>query len=391
MKTPKKEIYSRIAKLQSEMQKKNIDATLILQKTNLFYLSGTAQDAHLFIPANGMPYLMVKKDFERAKKESSIISVVQIKSIKEIFSYIQKKPIKNIALEADVLPANIYLKYQSFLEPIEICDISKIIKKIKMIKSQYEIDILKQAADMHNKLFSAVPSFLKSGITELELAGNLEAVSRKNGHQGFVRMRGFNQELFYGHIMSGASATTQSFFNGPTGGSGTNPSFPQGAGYNKIKKNEPVLIDYTGIYNGYIVDQTRIFSIGEISKELLFAHEIALKIKEEIIKKCKPKTNGKDLFDIAIEIATDAGLSENFMGFKKNRPTFVGHGVGLELDEMPVIAKNFNIEMKEKMVIALEPKFIFPEQGVVGVEDTFFVTKDGLKQITYFDDALQIL
>ena len=392
--TPKSEIENRIKKLQIAMQKKEIAGVLIIQKADLFYFSGTCQDAQLFVPASfsEKPFLMVKKSFERAKKESPIEDIRELKSSKELFSAIFEVVTKGeIALELDVLPAATYLKYKKFFSPLEIVDISSTIRKIRAIKSFYEIDLLKKSATILEKLFTKAPMFLKEGTREIDIAKELELICRSEGSQGFVRVRRFNLELYWGHIMSGASAAVSSFFDGATGGSGVNVSFPQGAGYNKIKKNEPILIDYTSTYEGYMVDQTRIFSIGKISNKLLRAHSVALNIKKEIIKNCKVGANGKDMYDIAVKLAEEAGLINNFMGIGKDRAMFVGHGIGIELDELPVLAKGFNIDMKAGMVLAIEPKFVFEGEGVVGVEDTFVIRDENLEQITLSDDAVKVI
>ena len=390
--TPQKELQDRISKFQEKLLNNNIDGALIIQKADLFYFSGTAQNAHLFIPVQGEPVLMVKKSLRRARDESSLTKIVSMKSLKEslkeIVNYLNGKG--KIGLEMDVLPASLYFKYEKALKPLEVVDISTLVREVRTIKSTYEINRLKEAAKLNHLMFSQIPQILKEGMTEVEFAGELEAIYRKNGHQGTIRMRGFNQDLYYGHLMSGWNLAYPSFFDGPTGGTGLNPSYPQSAGYKKINKNEPVMVDYVGVYNGYMVDQARIFSIGELPSKLVEAYQTALKIKAEIIEHTKPGISGKDLFEMAHHIASNTGFQNYFLGYE-DRISFIGHGVGIELDEWPVIAKNLDIVLKPGMVFALEPKFIFPDLGAVGIEDTFVITEDGLQQITFFDESIQII
>ena len=390
--TPKKEIENRILKFQKQMIEKDIKGALIIQKADLFYFSGTSQDAYLFIPSVGKPILMVKKSFERAKKESPVENILELKNLREVSSTILDfVESGSIGLEFDVVPASTYLKYQKTLNPLKIVDVSNIIRTVRAIKSPYELSLIKKAADINNKVFVNAPKFLKEGAKEIDVAIQLEAITRKEGSQGFVRVRKFNLELFYGHLMSGKSASIPGFFDGAMSGPGLNISFPQGAGENKIKKNEPIIVDFCSIYEGYMVDQTRMFSIGKIDDKLQRAFDISLNIKKEIMNSCKAGTNGKDMYNLAIDIADKAGLLDNFMGYKKTRAMFIAHGIGIELDELPVLAKDFDIELEENMVIALEPKFVFPNEGVVGIEDTFVVTQNGLEQITYFDDDIKVL
>jgi Xaa-Pro dipeptidase len=389
--TPERELYNRTERLQKELRDNHFGGALIVQKADLFYFSGTCQNAHLFIPAQGQPVLMVKKSLRRAREESALKNIVALKSLNEVFEYITSQcGHDKMGLEMDVLPANLFLKYKKWLAPSEVADLSNIIRKVRMIKSQYEVELLKESAKLNFTMFSEVSNIIREGITEVELAGRLEAVYRQNGHQGAIRMRGFNQELYYGHLMSGWNLSYPSFFDGPTGGAGLNPSYPQSAGYKKIEKHEPVMIDYVGVLNGYMVDQARIFSIGDLPDILNDAYSVALKIKSQIVKQALPGINGQDLYEMAHHTAAESGFKDNFMGYE-DRIGFIGHGLGIELDELPVIAKNVNMILKPGMVFALEPKFIFPDKGAVGIEDTFVVTERGLEQITYFDESVQVL
>jgi len=389
--TPESELSDRIAKFQNKLSNRDIDGALIVQKADLYYFSGTAQNAHLYIPAQGKPLLMVKKSLRRAVEESALKNIIALNSLKELKEHIvsANNPDK-IGFEMDVLPAKMFLLYQKLLAPSAIVDISETVRQVRMIKSEHEINLIKKSADLNFTMFSEVSNFIKEGMPEVELAGMLEAVYRRNGHQGAVRVRGFNSELYYGHCMSGWNLSYPSFFDGPVGGTGTNPSYPQGAGLKKIGKNEPIMVDYAGILNGYIVDQARMFSIGALSDKFIDAYEVALNIKAKIVSQAVPGTSGQDLYDTAHNMASEAGLEDYLMGYE-NGVSFIGHGVGIELDELPVIARNFDMSLESGMVFALEPKFIFPETGAIGIEDTFVVTENGLEQITYFDESLHLL
>ncbi len=389
---PSSELVTRIGKLQQAMQEREIAGALLMQRADLFYFSGTGQNAHLLIPAEGEALLIVRKSMARAEQESALDNIVPFAGWEELIKIIAKTvpPGKTIGLETDVLPANLYMRYKKMLQDYEITDISKIIRQVRAVKSGYEIGLMKEAAKISEAVFSMARITIKEGLSEVELAGQLEFQARKLGHQGSVRMRGFNQELYFGHIMAGENAAAISFFDGPTGGSGLNPSYPQGAGIALIKPNEPVLVDFVSVLGGYMVDQTRIFCIGEPPMHLQEAYNTAVKIKKGLAQMGKPGVYGSSLYDRAELMADKAGLANHFMGYVE-KVNFVGHGVGIELDELPVIAKNIDIALEEGMVFALEPKFIFPGEGTVGIEDTFVVRENGLQQLTLFSDELQVI
>lgn len=385
-------MMERILKLQELMKAEDVAGALIVQRADLFYFSGTAQNGHLFVPAQGEPLLVVRKNLERARQESGLPRIVPFEGWAQLAAAIKSITGEKgtIGLELDLLPAKIYFHYQDLLAPHITADISPLVRRIRAVKSAAEIELLREAAILSTSVFSFAREIIREGMTEVELAAQLESFARARGHQGVVRMRGFNQELFYGHVMAGENAALPSFFDGPTGGPGLNPSYPQGAGRRVIMRNEPVLVDYVTVLNGYMVDQTRIFCIGSLSSELAEAYKTAVKIKEALITLGKPGVRCEELYMRAIEMADEAGLAQHFMGYDE-KVGFIGHGVGIELDELPVIAAKAEAALEAGMVFALEPKFMFPGQGVVGIEDTCVVREEGLEQITRFDQEIQII
>jgi len=387
--TPKNETDRRIASLQRALGEQEVEAALLIQNVDLLYFSGTAQAGFLFVPAAGRPFLAIRKSYERAKEESPLEDVVPFERTEEVVTLAAERgypELGSLGLELDVLPASLYLRYQRLFPRARLVDISGIIRGLRMVKSPHEISQIAEASRRNTLFLRSVKDYLREGISELYLAGQLEAVARRNGHQGLVRMRRFNQEIFYGHLMSGENLAVPSFLESPTGGIGLGPAFPQGPGFKTIARNEPVLVDYVGVYSGYMSDETRIFCLGELPEHLKRAHEVARVIQAHLQHLGKPGTPCEELYRKAVEIAGEAGLRENFMGYA----SFVGHGVGLELDELPVIAPGSSTPLQEGMVIALEPKFIFPE-GAVGVENTFVVTPEGLKRFSTFPDDIVTL
>ncbi|HBX23370.1 MAG TPA: aminopeptidase P family protein [Desulfotomaculum sp.] len=387
--TPRSELMARILKLQQLITAAGFDGIVIVQNADLFYFAGTAQQSHLYVPASGKPVLMVKKSLARAREESALEEIIPLINAKEIPGMLADYGYRDlgvIGFEMDVLPAALFMRYQKIFAPAKLTDASKLIRTVKMVKSAYEIEIIKDAARLNYAMFSRVRDYLQQGIAEVEFAAKLESVYRQKGHQGYIRARGFNQEIVYGHILSGSNLAVPSFLDSPTGGPGLNPSFPQGAGYKRINANEPVMVDYVGVYDGYMVDQTRIFCIGQLPEKMVRAYETIISIQETLKQNAVPGALCEDLYTRAVDIAYQAGLGDHFMGYPEAAP-FVGHGIGIELDEWPVLAKGFKIPLEEGMVLALEPKFVFPE-GAVGIENTFVVRDNGLETITNFDEGI---
>lgn len=393
--TPASELKNRIERLQKEMAVHSLGAVLMLQNADLFYFTGAIQQGALYVPAEGEALYLVRKDFARARMESGLKEVVPFKSPRDIpgvladFGYMVPEA---VGMELDVVPVSVMNRFRKGLGDCNVVDATPLIRKVRAVKSDYELGILKDAALIVDKVCKRVPEVLREGMTDLELTAELEFVARKEGHQGLVRMRGFNNELFYGHAFSGADSAVPTYSDTPLGGVGLNPSFPQGASYKTVRKNEPVTVDFSGVFDGYIVDQTRMFSLGELPEKLSKAYVDMVLILNHAKKVARPGVTWGGLYDECLQMAADMGYQDHFMGSKGAQVSFIGHGVGVELDEYPFIARGFNDnELEENMVFAFEPKVVYPGLGAIGVEDTFWVGADGLKHLTFANHELVIL
>jgi Xaa-Pro aminopeptidase len=392
--TPASELQDRIAGLQKKLEASEIDGALIVQKTDVFYFSGTAQQGWLYVPVTGQPLLMIFKDYDRACDDSALENIVSVGSVKKIplclADYSYPSP-KVLGMELDVLPVNFFNQYLSVFPQTKVVNVSTDIRLVRAVKSNYEIEKITLSAHFSDKLAEKVKELLVTGKTEITLAAELEGYARTLGHQGIVRMRMWGGELFYGHIMAGPDAAAPSYLASPTGGKGVSALIGQGAGFKKIEAHEPVLVDYVFGLDGYLSDHARIFSIGNLPDKLLAAHEAMLEIQEAIKHMAKPGVITGDLYDYMVSQAKEKGYEEYFMGVGGRRIRFTGHGIGLELDEFPFIAKGQKLPLASGMIIALEPKTIFPGIGVVGIENTHLVTEKGLESLTKYPDKITIL
>jgi Xaa-Pro dipeptidase len=393
--TPATELKNRIEKLQKEIIIHNLDAVFMIQNADLFYFTGAIQQGALYVPAEGEALYLVRKDFARARMESGLKEVVPFKSPRDIpgvladFGYSMPE---TLGMELDVVPVTVMERFKKGLGDCVISDATPLIRNVRAVKSDYEINIMKDAAVIVDKVCKRAVEVIREGMTDLELAAELEFVARKDGHQGMVRMRGFNGELFYGHTFSGPDSAVPTFSDTPLGGVGLSPAFPQGASYKSIRRNEPITVDFVANFYGYIVDKTRMLSIGELPDKLMKAYADMTIIQEHAKQIAKPGVSWGGLYDECLQIACDRGYQDHFMGTKGAQVSFIGHGVGVELDEYPFIAKGLNDhELQENMTFAFEPKAVFQGLGAVGIENTFRVAADGLKHLTFSEQKLVVL
>ncbi|MFC1893361.1 M24 family metallopeptidase [Chloroflexota bacterium] len=389
--TPREEILSRLARFQWLLQENNIDGALISQNVDLFYFTGTIQASFLFIPAQGEPLLAVHGNLERALQESRLGQIIPLKNGQLLARTLSdfKYPVQGrLGLEMDVLPVNNYLVLCRDFPAASFLDTSELIRKVRMIKSEYEICQIRKACEILNQVMEEAQRSIRPGMTELEVDSNLGAPARRLGHQGRLRMRGYNQEMSYAHVFCGKTGAIPSFLKAPLGGLGTTPAIAQGAGFNPIAKNEPLIIDFGVGINGYVTDMTRTFVIGKLPEKLQQAYSLVHEVKGFMEHWVTPGKRCSLLYKEVIKLVRQRGYEEHFMGYKGHQVPFVGHGIGLEIDEYPLIAPGFHEEFQENMVFAFEPKLVFPDVGAIGVEDDYLVTSTGVERLTTYDDRV---
>lgn len=396
LKVPGSEIAARIAALQAYLRKDGLDAAIIRQNADLFYFAGTVQDAHLMVPAVGHPLFLVRRDVGRAAEQSPLRPVLPQPKIRDLSVALAEvcrgSTPKRIGMELDVLPANAFFFYNEKVFPRqEIVDASTLVRRVRAVKSPWEIEMMRHAAACSKAVADAVPEILRAGITERELSVELERVARIAGHMGLIRLRGFNMDMYFGHVLSGPDAAMPSYGDMPTGGRGVSPAFAQGASDRKIQPGELVSVDTMLNRDGYLNDQTRNFCLGAPSSRLAEAYELSREVHGRFREAARPGTVSGELYDLVLKWVEEAGWADHFMGFGDTRVGFVGHGLGIEVDEYPFIARGQKLVLEEGMIVAFEPKFIVPGVGLAGLENTYAVTSGGLESLNTATEELVIV
>jgi Xaa-Pro dipeptidase len=386
---PKTETAERLRRFRQRLGEQGIDGALLVYPIDVYYFAGSRQNSALWIPADEEPVLLVRKSYTRASKESNVKDVRPFPPSRDLPSLFGGR-IKKIGLTFDVLPVQQFRYYSDLLPGREFVDISAINRELRSVKSAWEIERLRTSGKGLSSTFSQVPSFLRPGMRELDMAAEFEYRLRKAGSEGHLRIRAFHQEIV-GIAVGGDNATVPGCFDGPVTGKGLSAAAPYGPSADAIREGLPVLIDYGAIFDGYIVDMTRVFAFGELDPELKRAFEVSRDILAWITNHLRPGNICEELYAGAVRIAEAAGLGEQFMGYPGEQSKFVGHGVGLELDELPVLAQRFGVPLKVGHTIAIEPKFAFPGRGVVGIENTYVVTDAGCEKITDSPDDIVYL
>ncbi len=388
---PTQEIKSRLARIRAGMEKQEIAALLVIQKMNHYYLSGMTQDGFLFIPLEGKPLLMIKRELERAKVESPIQDIVALRSVREMPTLIQNhcgKIPKRLGLEMDVLPVKDYFKFHKLFPKAKFLDVSSILREARKIKSSLEIDLMRKAGKIGKKVYQKAKKILKKGMTEIEFGGLLEAVAKKYGHEGLLRVRSLNYEAYTWHVLSGPTGGIVSQSDSPMGGLGLSPAFPVGASLKKMRAHEPILVDFGTCFHGYQADETRMFSIGKMKQKFIDAYNACKEIHDTVLKETRPGTDCEAIFMKTLKLAEKLGYKDSYLGPPGLQTRFIAHGIGLELNELPFIAQGQSYPLEEGMTFAVEPKIVFPGEGSVGLENTVLVTKNGYEILTPIEQKI---
>ncbi|MFC1883640.1 M24 family metallopeptidase [Thermodesulfobacteriota bacterium] len=382
---PSFEIESRINRVQAELQAQDIDGLLVIQRADIFYFAGTAQNALIYIPVEGEPILMVRKYFPRAQKESPLRNIIEIGSITEakdvIVDFYGMAP-EVLGFELDVIPVNDFTFYKTLFPGQRCVDGSESIKKVRMIKSTWELEQMDQVAELSRQTFEYMKKNIRPGYSEMEFAGMFEAFARRLGHPGKLRVRDYQTEGYAWHVLSGKSGGMTGLLDSPASGQGSSSAFPCGGGSKKLAPDEPIMIDFGSALNGYHFDETRMFAITSMPQKAYDASLASIEIYSEILTMVKPGESSKKIFEASVTKAESLGYGEYYLGITDYKVSFIAHGVGIELIEPPFIASKTDIILEPGMVFAIEPKMVFEDEFTVGIENVVAVTDSGYRVIS---------
>jgi Xaa-Pro aminopeptidase len=387
--TPAVECTRRLTDLREALAARGLDGALVLQAVDVLWLSGTRQTAALWVPVEGEPALLVRKSLERARAESPMARVLPFPPSRELAALCGRA--RRLGLTFDTVPVAVQQFWGKALPGVEWTDLSMTVRELRSVKSAWELARMRATSLLLSGVLRQVPEFLRPGMRELDLSAELEARMRRAGNEGSPRVRGWNQEFFMGLAVAGGGATAPSYFDGPVTGRGLSPSSPLGASRDLVGRDAPVLLDYTANLGGYLTDMTRLAVCGTLPPELRRGFEVARAIQDELAAGLVPGAVPSQLFALAGRRADEAGLGGLFMGPPGAQARFVGHGIGMELDEVPVLAPGFDAPLRAGMTLAIEPKFVFPGLGAVGIENTFAVAEGGGERFTDLPDDLLVV
>ena len=378
--TPETEISRRIQTLKEKMSQAGVDGVFLTHRPDYYYFSGSGQDAWLYVALEHEPLLFVKRYLPRAVAESPLTQIIPVHSVTEIPQIIKDSHggfAKTMGIAFDLVPVRDFRFYQSLFFGCNWQDATPLIMSCRAIKSEYELGIMQDVGKISNRVFNFIADNLEPGIRETDLAGRIEAFARTQGHSGRLQTRHYRSVGFTFHIMGGESGGQSGALDSPVCGTGMYTAYPFGAGTRMIEKNDPVLIDLGTMALGYHMDESRMFVAGKMDSQADAASQAAIDILYHVKDAMKPGSAMKTIFQMSVTMANKLGYGEQFLGLPGLKSKFLGHGIGIELVEDPIISKGRSTMLEPGMVFAVEPKFIFKDRFAAGIESVIRITETG--------------
>ena len=378
------------------MAQQGIDAALIACNVNLIYTYGRVVSGYLYLPLNDFARLFVKRP--NTIEGEHVMPIRKPEQLPELIQACGLPLPKKLMLEGDELSFKEYNRLAACFPEAEVVSCgSSLIRQARTTKTEMEIEFFRRSGAAHAKAYGQIPTVYKPGMTDLQLSVEIERLMRLEGCLGIFRVFGQSMEIFMGSLLAGDNAATPSPYDFALGGEGLDPSLPGGANGTLLQPGQSLMVDMGGNFYGYMCDMSRVYSIGKLSdymcdmsrvysigklsEQAYAAHQTCLEIQEAVSSMAKPGVICEDLYNKAIEMVTKAGFADYFMGVGQ-KAKFIGHGIGLEINEAPVIAPRIRQELEPGMVFALEPKIVLPGVGPLGVENSWVVTAEGLEKLT---------
>jgi Xaa-Pro aminopeptidase len=381
----KEDLNLRFARLQQLLKEQAAAACLVRSTVNVYYLTGSIFDGYVYIPQEGEPLFFVRK--AGAFEHENAISIRKPEDIPDLLKGRNQPLPRTLALEADQLTFNEFTRLQSLFSSEKTINATALLRQSRTVKTPWEIAQFRLSAALHREAYKKIPALFAPGMTDLEWQYEIERVMRRQGSIGIFRAFGGQMDIFMGSVLTGNNAATPSPCDFALGGGGAHASIPIGANGTAIQKGRSVMVDMAGNFTAYISDMTRVYAFGTLPDEAYRAHNVSISMHKWLMDNACAGLPCADIYEQSLRMVSDAGLEFNFMGIQQ-QAKFVGHGVGIEINELPVLTARSREALLPGMVFAFEPKFVLPEVGAVGVENTYLVTDSGIEKLTVFEEDI---
>jgi Xaa-Pro dipeptidase len=371
----------RIEKLRNTLNEMELDAALVWYSRDVLYYTGTAQPSVLAILPDSYR-LFVKSGVERARRDVFIDldRVEPVRGMARIFDGLRDlglKPNPRVGTELDVLPVSLWENWQKLAPDWTFVSITPAILNQRQIKEEHEVRLIKKACGAIDAGHLRTMEVLRPGMTELELAAELEDAHRRAGHEGNYFMRHPDFFMGRGMLSSGPDLLNSTGIALSLTGVGLSAATPAGPSRRVIEKDELVLIDIPVMLEGYHADHTRMYVAGKADPLEIRLHYALEDIFYYASENIRPgKTWAQCVSDVT-DFAERLGVGESFQNMQNGKKLhYIGHGVGLELNEPPLVTAKNNDPVLAGTVMALEMQLLVKDRTAVKMEDMMLIGEE---------------
>ena len=383
--------------LQSRLRGAGVEAVLLNYSKSLLYYTGTSQPSYLVV-SPGDSRLLVLRGIEHVPGESWLPAdriEPSRKGLGDAAGLLESWGISGgvLGMELDVIPASVYLKMASAFRRFEISDISGVILDQRKIKDEGEVGKIREACRILHEGHKRIVEVLHAGMTELELSSEIEDAHRRAGHEGQYFIRQFDFYMGRGPVASGENLSRIAGKVQSITGTGLSPAIPLGASRRKLQRGDMIVVDIPTLYHGYHSDQSRTYAVGRAPDACRDMHRGLREIADRVLARLRPGARCEEVYAWAMSFADELGFSPYFMrlGGSAEKLPFVGHGLGLEVNEPPLLSRHVKETLQEGMVVTLEMEMWKSDHEVVKLEDTLLLREGEVEILTITPRDLHVV
>ena len=370
------------------MEEKDLDVVLVMNPRDVFYYTGTGQPANLLVPRQGEPLLQVRRAWDFAAQETWLEKEHLMKggSMEALKEKTEKDdfPIRHMGITTDAIPANLAQKIEKTFTSCHLINASPLILEQRSIKDNQEITAIKNAAACFLSIHETIMRELRPGISELFLSSKILQAVREAGADSITRNRRWDASLPPDGIVASSKTSWQISGHAMTvTGKGLSPALPWGASQETIDQGDLVIVDIGINYQGYHADIARTYVVGSPNQRQKESFNQVFSLQESALSSVTTamadgkEVKAEDVYWSAYKKAEELGITPYFQGHGEMQGDYIGHGLGLEMDELPVLQRGSKTILSPGMVFAVEPKLIIPHWDAVVLEDDVVVTETG--------------
>jgi Xaa-Pro dipeptidase len=374
---------SRLTGLRTRMAGAGVDVAVLIHPRDVLYYAGTVRPATLLVGPQTAT-LFVRRGLEMARRETTVERVESGGGFRQVAEALLAEGLAGgvLAIELDVTPGQLVARLQQVLPDWTLVDASPLVLDQRMLKDAREVEMTQRAAAIADAGHRALARALRPGLTELELAIEVEAAMRRAGHEGYQPLRNPGGRGGGVLLMSGPHLTVRGGHGLVVTGAGLSAASPYGPSRRRVRPGDAVMLDIGSTCDGYTADESRTYVAGRATAAQKALFEAALAVEEAVFAALQPGTSAAQVY-AAAEKAVARGTPPHFAPGDLTLPGFVGHGIGLELDEPPVLWERDETALAVGMVLAVEVEVSAPASELMAkVEDTVVVEATGPRVLT---------